>query len=656
MFAEIFDKRKTLKFLFTLCLFFLMYYIYFHDLKSFLFITDSLEALMGFIIAIIAINTYNISRNKIFTFLAISLGFFSITEVASVLFNYYNYLDTLLSEHMYIQIFGSYLKIFSIILSYKFYDKYINFKLINLLYFIAVLSFLLLLFVFNVFPSIYTTVFFNFTIKDVLNFLLYMISLYSLYMFYKNDDNLNLSDMRILMYIAFFFNFAITLFCLHRTGKPSSIFRFAANISLLVHLYFMCKVIIQAVLVKPYNMLFYDLDKKSKELEKSKDLYKGLVDSIPASVLIRKDNKIVFSNITSLNLFKCNKKDDLKGKDITSMIPNDHIVDFMKNSRSHKDSFETKFNTLDEDTFDAMVSEINVTFEDSQCVLALIRDISERKKIDELNMKLQKKIEEDNLRTEFFSNLSHELKTPINVIYSILQLEDIYIKNRDIDSIEKHNHVLKQNCFRLLRICNNLIDVTRIDGGFFRPNMKCKNIVYTIESIVDSVVFYIGSKNMEIIFDTESEEIYTLYDEDLIERIILNLISNSLKYGNQGGNIWVTIYDELENIKIVFRDDGPGIAKDECENIFERFVQVDRSFTRKCEGSGLGLSLVKSLIELHNGSITLNSGEGLGCEFIIQLPKYSDLNIDEVAVSNDKVLENNGLVDKVQIEFSDIYL
>lgn len=135
------------------------------------------------------------------------------------------------------------------------------------------------------------------------------------------------------------------------------------------------------------------------------------------------------------------------------------------------------------------------------------------------------------MKNEFFTNISHELKTPINVIYSALQVENDYLKNNDDkDLVIRYNKIIRQNCLRLMRLINNIIDVTRIETNFFKPNFRIENIISVTEDITMSIINYIKSKRIELIFDTEIEEAYVRCDSELIEKIMLNIFSNAVKY------------------------------------------------------------------------------------------------------------------------------
>jgi signal transduction histidine kinase len=243
----------------------------------------------------------------------------------------------------------------------------------------------------------------------------------------------------------------------------------------------------------------------------------------------------------------------------------------------------------------------------------------------------------------------------LNIILGSIQLLELYLKNNKIiddnDTLYKYNKSIKQNCFRLLRLVNNLIDITKVNAGYMQLNLCECNIVSLIEDIIQSVADYINSKNIEIIFDTEIEEKYIKCDKDKIERIILNLLSNAIKFTPNNGKIIVNIKDLEEYTCISVKDTGIGIPYDKQDIIFERFSQVNKSLSREREGSGLGLNIVKSFIEMHGGEIKLISEEGKGSEFIILLPN----NLDKEVNCEIGTISNFNNVERISIEFSDIY-
>lgn len=275
---------------------------------------------------------------------------------------------------------------------------------------------------------------------------------------------------------------------------------------------------------------------------------------------------------------------------------------------------------------------------------------------DELKIKYKEIKEIEKAKSQFFANLSHEIKTPINIIYSCIQLLDINKKNGEkslSDAYNKYEHTLKQNCYRLLRLVNNLVDMTKIDSGYMKLIFINCEIVSLVEDITLSIVPYVESKNINIVFDTYIEELKIRCDPESMERVILNLLSNAIKFTDNNGNISVFIEADEKYVFIRVKDDGIGISEDIREEIFNRFVQEDKSFNRKKEGSGIGLALVKSLVELHDGEVYLEK-VSKGSEFVVKLP---NIKIDEELDVYNKVMdaESKPLLQKINIEFSDIY-
>ena len=298
-----------------------------------------------------------------------------------------------------------------------------------------------------------------------------------------------------------------------------------------------------------------------------------------------------------------------------------------------------------------------------------VLDISDRIKAEEEKEEARKLREEENnklleqmrafdrLKTEYISNLSHELRTPLNVILSSLKLlehkKSTLLEDNSIN-LNKHISTVRQNCYRLLRLINNIIDITKIESGYFEIHLKNCNIISIVEEITLSVAEYIQSNGITLLFDTDVEEKLIACDPDKIERIMLNLLSNAYKYTKWGGSIFVNVFDRKETVEIVVSDTGIGIPKDKHELIFQRFRQVDPSLTKEHEGSGIGLSLVKSLIDMHEGNISVESEYGKGSKFIVRLPVKTiehEESIDKTKNSSTKQTQ----IERLNIEFSDIY-
>lgn len=279
-----------------------------------------------------------------------------------------------------------------------------------------------------------------------------------------------------------------------------------------------------------------------------------------------------------------------------------------------------------------------------------------KKQLEEMKIKYNEIKEYDRIRGEFFANLSHEVRTPINIINSCLQLLNKQKENGS-EELEKYyikyEKTIKQNSFRLLRLVNNLIDISKLDSGFATFNIENVDIISLIEDITLSVVPYVEEKGIEIMFDTDCEELIIGCDSEKIERAMLNLISNAVKFTKVGGKIVVDIKTDKEWISIRVIDTGIGVSMNLKDVIFERFVQSNKSFSREREGSGIGLALVKFIIEEHKGEVSLESSSNEGSTFLIKLP---NVKIEEYEIIEErKEAARPKISDRIDIEFSDIY-
>ncbi len=319
-----------------------------------------------------------------------------------------------------------------------------------------------------------------------------------------------------------------------------------------------------------------------------------------------------------------------------------------------KETLEKEIDKRSEELTNAHNLLLNEILDNHDYELKILKSKIELEKNEE---KLKQAEAYEQLRTEFFANISHELKTPLNVIFSAQQIleknteQSLNTKIKD----KKYLKIIKQNCFRLIRLIGNLIDLTKIDSGYLNVSLSNNDIVRITEDITLSVATFIEHKNIELIFDTDIEEKEIACDPENIERIILNLLSNAVKFTPQNGKIYVTIKDNLDTINIKVKDTGIGIPIDIQDKIFDRFIQADKSINRNREGSGIGLSLVKSLVELHNGTITLKSSPNEGTEFNISFPCNIAPKSDTYNNTSPKEYSYNEHIEKIIIEFSDIY-
>lgn len=225
-------------------------------------------------------------------------------------------------------------------------------------------------------------------------------------------------------------------------------------------------------------------------------------------------------------------------------------------------------------------------------------------------------------RKEFLGNVSHELKTPLFTVQGyLLTLIDGAIKDKKVR--KKYLKRANKGVERLIYIVKDLDMITKLEAGDLRLNIEQFNILEIIQNVFDLLEMKAAKKNITLTFDMQYQNpIYVNADMERIQQVITNLLVNSIKYGDEMGTTEVSVENLIKN-KVIVRitDNGEGITKQNLPRIFERFYRVDKSGSRKEGGSGLGLSIVKHIIEAHNEKIYVESEYGIGSEFSFTLEK-----------------------------------
>lgn len=282
-------------------------------------------------------------------------------------------------------------------------------------------------------------------------------------------------------------------------------------------------------------------------------------------------------------------------------------------------------------------------------------DITEIIQIKNERLLYQETLQLEALKSQFLANISHELRTPLNIIYSILQLmdQDAVMIDDEIDSTDnmkaqRYREMAKQNVLRLLRLVDNIMDISEIKAGSFEERKENYNIIEIIENATMAARDYIENRGLELIFDTQEEEVVMACNRDMIERIIFNLLSNAIKYSDEGS---IVVNIEVKGMKLIVSvtDTGTGIPKDKLRVIFKSFEQVNTSLNRKCEGSGVGLALVQAFMSVHEGRVYAESQLGKGSKFILEFP------IQVIEGEPVRMILNNISSEKSLMEFADIY-
>ncbi|QZY54651.1 MASE3 domain-containing sensor histidine kinase [Crassaminicella profunda] len=632
-------------------------YIIFHSF------VESFCTVIGLGITIIALNTYKLGTNNQFIFLGITYIFISIFNLLHIcsFFEINIFTNT---PNLTIQLAAVkwYMESISLFITVLFLNRKI--KPMAVLYIYPMISSLLLVCIFywSIFPVCYIEGLGETFFKVSSEFITIGIYILAIIFLVKQRQYLTLNVYH-LIFISILLKigsqFSLIFFKDIYELQDIS-YHMLSHIFKLFSFYLLYKAIIETGLKKPYELL-----KESEEKNRK------LIDLLPESVLVCKEDHIVYANDAALKLIGCTNTKEIYNTPYSQIIrfhkDYENIISKrikkLKTNETTVEFIEHKLILPNNNMIDTEVGGFSFKFKDEFYTISIIHDIRERKKAEELENKVVEKnkllkeaMEYDRLKTEFFSTISHELKTPLNIILGGVQLLNKtysdYLECSNCQSFGKHIKIMKQNCYRLLRLINNLIDITKMDSGFLKMNFKNHDIVKVIEDITLSVAEFIESKGITLIFDTDIEQKIIACDANNLERVMLNLLSNAVKFTESNGQITVNLSDKGEKIMISIKDTGIGIPENMLQKIFERFRQVDSSLHRKNEGSGIGLSLVKSIIDSHKGNITAKSKHGKGSEFIIELP--SDL-IDENFLIEETAVSKETNVEKIHIEFSDIY-
>ena len=246
------------------------------------------------------------------------------------------------------------------------------------------------------------------------------------------------------------------------------------------------------------------------------------------------------------------------------------------------------------------------------------------KEINEKNKQLEEQSEKlkemDQVKSRFFANISHEFRTPLTLIIS--PLEQMLSQDRDKEQ-KKELNVMLRNSQRLLTLINQLLDLSRIDSGSMRLHAGYQNIVPFLKEILEAFRGLALQNRLNLEFVPGEEDISLYFDAPKIEEVMYNLLINAIKFTPAGGKITVSVSKQegkpQDFVKMSVRDTGIGIPESQLDHIFDRFYQADTLKKGGHKGTGIGLALVKELIKLHHGEISVNSQEGKGTEFVILL-------------------------------------
>lgn len=379
-----------------------------------------------------------------------------------------------------------------------------------------------------------------------------------------------------------------------------------------------------------------ELENTIMNIEQSEKTYKLLLQTLPEGIVIVNPTtkKHIYRNEASIRMLKTIGLEKLN-ESIKTYLKEENYGNFRRFTID-------KLNNVD-------ISLAIVKREEEGSLIVVFRMLDCEFKSTQLEKELNRIKEKNKFKTEFLSNVAYDIKKPINKIF---ETNNNLIENKgkyNSENINNHTRLVKQNCYRLIRLLSNVEYVSRIDNGTCTLELRKCDIVKLVENIVKISKTYTDKKGIDISFKSEVNKKILSLDIDKVEKIILNILSNAIKFTDTGGRIDINLYMQNEQVCISIKDTGIGIPKDKTEVIFENFEQLDTTLSRGCEGTGMGLSVVKKLANLNNIKINVESELNKGSEFIITLP-------NNIVSKNIKLQDKFAQDEKIDIEFSDIYL
>ena len=263
-----------------------------------------------------------------------------------------------------------------------------------------------------------------------------------------------------------------------------------------------------------------------------------------------------------------------------------------------------------------------------------LRRVKNKHELELSKFEAEKMHEVDELKSRFFANISHEFRTPLTLIFG--PAKNILGNTQEPDT--KHNvSLIKRNAQRLLSLVNQLLDISKLESGSMKLETAPRDIVSLLKGYALSFASYAERKRIRHMFNSAEGEIIVYLDKDKFEKIIFNILSNAFKYTPEGGLVEVNVTKNVNYVDIKVSDTGIGIPSNRIDKIFDRFYQVDGGHTREHEGTGIGLSLTKELIELHKGKIEVESEPGKGSTFTVSLPLGKDhLRPEEICEADEE--------------------
>lgn len=377
-----------------------------------------------------------------------------------------------------------------------------------------------------------------------------------------------------------------------------------------------------------------ELTKSEKALRDSEAWFRTLIETTFDGIIIHENGIILDANQGAYIMFDYPWGQMMGSSflDLVTPASQNLILQNIKNNREAP--LEVIGFRKNGTIFDVEIIGRSQIYKGRQVQVTALRDITNRKQLEaQLRTRAEELTEANRLKDEFLATLSHELRTPLNAILGWTQL--LISRDLDKETFNRATETINRNTRALSQLIEDLLDVSRIISGKlnFSPNPTA--LIPVIETAIETVRSAAQTKNITIDISFESDIGMIIADSNRLQQVMWNLLTNAIKFSSEGGQIQVRVYkyqdqnyletdrnsETIDYAEIQVSDTGQGISKDFLPFVFERFRQADGSITRKQGGLGLGLTIVHHLVELHGGTVTVDSpGLGKGTVFTLKLP------------------------------------
>ena len=351
--------------------------------------------------------------------------------------------------------------------------------------------------------------------------------------------------------------------------------------------------------------LFINISAEKQQLEST-------LQSILSGVLVTAGNgRVMLMNTAAKRIFSVSL-DDGVGKPLNEVVKVDRVLEMVNHTLGTAEERTEEislFGSAGEKVFQAQTAVLRGEDQQTSGVVATFNDITELRNVERM-------------KTEFVSSVSHELRTPLTSIKGFIRtLLDDAEGYYDRDTQIEFYNIIDQECDRLVRLISDLLNVSRIEAGrALELNLRNVDVATLINRVATSQRSY--TTRHEIVVEAPDGLVITA-DEDKVDQMLTNLLSNAIKYSPEGGTITVSAKDLGGRVSVSVADQGIGIPPEHLDKIFARFHRVDSRDTRQAGGTGIGLYLVKHLVQAHGGEIEVTSKVGEGSTFSFTLPKTS---------------------------------